>query len=77
MNIKVLGMGCCNCSKLKEITEEAVKELGIEATIEKVEDMSKIMSYGVMRTPALVVDEKVVVQGRIPKKDEIKKLLKK
>ena len=63
--------------KLKEITEEAVKELGIEATIEKVEDMSKIMSYGVMRTPALVVDEKVVVQGRIPKKDEIKKLLKK
>lgn len=43
MNIKVLGMGCCNCSKLKEITEEAVKELGIEATIEKVEDMSKIM----------------------------------
>ena len=77
MNIKVLGMGCCNCVKLYEIAQEAVKELGIEATIEKVEDMAKIMEYGVMRTPALVVDEKVVVQGRIPKKDEIKELLKK
>lgn len=77
MNIKILGMGCCNCAKLKEITEEAVKELGIESTIEKVEDMAKIMEYGVMRTPALVVNEKVVVQGRIPKKEEIKKLLKK
>ena len=70
MNIKVLGMGCCNCVKL-------VKDLEIEATIEKVEDMAKIMEYGVMRTPALVVDEKVVVQGRIPKKDEIKKVLQK
>lgn len=77
MNIKVLGMGCCNCVKLYENAQEAVKELGIEATIEKVEDMARIMEYGVMRTPALVVDEKVVVQGRIPKKDEIKKLLQK
>lgn len=75
MNIKVLGMGCCNCVKLYENTQDAVKDLGIEANIEKVEDMAKIMEYGVMRTPALVVDEKVVVQGRIPKKDEIKELL--
>lgn len=77
MIIKVLGMGCCNCKKLKEVTEDAVKELGIDAVVEKVEDMSKIMAYGVMRTPALVVDEKVILQGRIPKKDEIKKLLEK
>lgn len=77
MNIKVLGMGCCNCVKLYENTQDAVKDLGIEANIEKVEDMAKIMEYGVMRTPALVVDEKVLVQGRIPKKDEIKKLLQK
>lgn len=77
MNIKVLGMGCCNCIKLYENTQDAVKDLGIEANIEKVEDMAKIMEYGVMRTPALVINEKVVVQGRIPKKDEIKKLLQK
>ncbi len=77
MNIKVLGMGCCNCVKLYENTQDAVKDLGIEANIEKVEDMAKIMEYGVMRTPALVINEKVVVQGRIPKKDEIKKLLQK
>lgn len=77
MNIKILGMGCCNCGKLKEVTDEAVKELGIDATVEKVEDMAKIMEYGVMRTPALVIDEKVVIQGRIPKKDEIKELLQK
>lgn len=77
MNIKILGMGCCNCIKLYENTQEAVKDLGIEAIIEKVEDMAKIMEYGVMRTPALVIDGKVIVQGRIPKKDEIKKLLQK
>lgn len=77
MNIKVLGMGCCNCVKLYENTQDAVKDLGIEANIEKVEDMAKIMEYGVMRTSALVINEKVVVQGRIPKKDEIKKLLQK
>lgn len=77
MNIKILGMGCCNCINLYQNTQEAVKELGIEASIEKVEDMAKIMEYGVMRTPALVIDEKVVMQGRIPKKDEIKKLLQK
>ncbi len=77
MNIKVLGMGCCNCVKLYENTQDAVKDLGIEANIEKVEDMAKIMEYGAMRTPALVINEKVVVQGRIPKKDEIKKLLQK
>lgn len=62
MNIKILGMGCCNCKKLQEITEEAIKELGIDATVEKVEDMRKIMEYGVMRTPALVIDEKVILQ---------------
>lgn len=75
MNIKILGMGCCNCVKLYENAQEAVKELGIDANIEKIENMAKIMRYGVMRTPALVINEKVVVQGRIPKKDEIKKLL--
>ncbi len=77
MNVKILGMGCSNCKKLNAVAEEAVKELGIEATIEKVEDMPKIMSYGVMRTPALVIDEKVVLQGRIPTNEEMKGLLQK
>lgn len=77
MNIKILGMGCSNCKKLQAVTEESVKELGIKANIEKVEDMPKILAYGVMRTPALVIDEQVVLQGRIPQKEELKKLLQK
>lgn len=75
MNIKILGSGCANCKKLQAITEEVVKEMGIAPTIEKVEDIQKIMGYGVMRTPALVVNEKVKVSGKIPSKDEIKKYL--
>ncbi|OCZ49868.1 thioredoxin family protein [Dehalobacter sp. TeCB1] len=76
MNIKILGSGCANCKKLQVVTEEVVRDAGIEATIEKVEDIQKIMVYGVMRTPALVVNEKVKVAGRIPTKDEIKKYIK-
>lgn len=75
MNIKILGSGCANCKKLQAITEEVVKEMGIAPTIEKVEDIQKIMGYGVMRTPALVINEKVKVSGKIPSKDEIKKYL--
>ncbi|WP_425801855.1 thioredoxin family protein [Desulfitobacterium sp. Sab5] len=76
MNIKILGSGCANCKKLQAITEEVVKEMGIAPTIEKVEDIQKIMGYGVMRTPALVINEKVKVSGKIPSKDEIKKYIK-
>ncbi|WP_425804683.1 thioredoxin family protein [Desulfitobacterium sp. Sab5] len=75
MNIKILGSGCANCKKLQAITEEVVKEMGITPTIEKVEDIQKIMGYGIMRTPALVVNEKVKVSGKIPRKDELKKYL--
>jgi small redox-active disulfide protein 2 len=75
MIIKVLGSGCANCKKLEENTKKAVEELGIEATIEKVEDFKKIMAYGVMKTPALVVDEKVKIMGRVPSSEEIKKYL--
>jgi small redox-active disulfide protein 2 len=75
MLIKVLGSGCASCKKLEENTKKAVEELGIEATIEKVEDFKKIMAYGVMKTPALVVDEKVKIMGRVPTADEIKKYL--
>lgn len=75
MIIKVLGTGCANCTKLMENTKKAVAELGIDATIEKVENIKDILGYGVMKTPALVVDEKVKVMGRVPSSDEIKKYL--
>lgn len=75
MIIKVLGTGCANCKKLEENTKKAVAELGIDATVEKVEDFKDIMRYGVMKTPALVVDEKVKVMGRVATTEEIKKLL--
>lgn len=75
MIIKILGTGCPNCRKLEANTKKAVKALGIEATIEKVEDLQDIMAYGVMSTPALVVDEQVKIMGRVPSPDEIKKHL--
>ena len=75
MIIKVLGSGCASCKKLAENTKKAVEELGIEATIEKVTDFKQIMAYGVMKTPALVVDEKVKIMGRVPSPEEIKKYL--
>lgn len=75
MNIKILGSGCANCKKLQAITEVALEELGVTATIEKVEDIQKIMAYGVMRTPAIVINEKVKAFGRIPGKHEIIKFI--
>ena len=77
MIIKVLGPGCKNCVSLKENTEKAMKEMGIEAEIIKVEDMKDIASYGVMRTPALVIDEKVVSYGKVLKPKDIAKILQK
>lgn len=75
MNIKILGPGCANCKNLERATREAVAELGLDATIEKVEEYATIASYGVMSTPALVVDEEVVLYGRVPKAAEIRDLL--
>jgi len=75
MIIKVLGSGCSSCKKLEENTKKAVEELGIDVVIEKVTDFKQIMAYGVMKTPALVVDEKVKIMGRVPSADEIKKYL--
>ena len=77
MNIKILGTGCANCKNLEKATYNAVAELDLNATISKVEDIQQIMSYGIMRTPALVVDEKVIVYGRVPSVSEIKELLQK
>ncbi|MFA7135918.1 MAG: thioredoxin family protein [Bacteroidales bacterium] len=77
MEIKILGTGCSKCKTLEKATREAVKELGIDANIEKEEDIMKIMEYGVMHTPALVIDGKVVVSGRLPNEKDLKSLLTK
>lgn len=75
MVIKVLGSGCKNCKVLEANTIEAVKQMGIEATVEKVENIEEIMGYGVMSTPALVVDETVKSMGRVLSPEDIKKFL--
>lgn len=77
MIIKILGSGCKNCITLKENTEAALKETGMEAEIIKVTDFKDIMAFGVMSTPALVVDEKVVSFGKVLKPQEIANILKK
>jgi small redox-active disulfide protein 2 len=75
MEIKVLGSGCAKCKSLEKITRKAVDELNLDASVEKVEDIQKIMEYAVMRTPALVINEKVVMSGQLPKITELKSLL--
>lgn len=76
MIIKILGTGCAKCNRLEQLTREAVAELGMEASFEHVTDMDKIMTYPIMTTPALVVDEQVMVSGRIPSKGELLSYLK-
>ena len=71
MEIKVLGTGCPNCKRLEKMTRQAVAELGVEASVTKVEDLDQIMAYDILSTPALVIDEQVVVSGRVPRKDEV------
>ena len=75
MEIKVLGTGCAKCKSLEKVTRKAVEELNLEATVDKVEDIQKIMEYAVMRTPALVINEKVVLSGQLPKLAQVKELL--
>lgn len=70
-NIKVLGAGCANCKTTLKLIEEAAKEKGVEIQLEKVEQLQDIMSYGVMSTPGVVIDGKVVHAGGIPGRDKI------
>ncbi len=74
-SLKILGTGCPKCAKLAELTRQAATELGLAHEIEKVTDINAIMGYGVMLTPALVVDGEVKCVGKVPSLDEIKKLL--
>ncbi|MBL7197833.1 MAG: TM0996/MTH895 family glutaredoxin-like protein [Candidatus Omnitrophica bacterium] len=75
MKIEILGMGCAKCKMLYENAKKAAQEKGIEAEVVKVEDMDKITAYGVMMTPAIVIDGQVKAAGKIPSSEEIKKWL--
>ncbi len=75
MNIKILGGGCASCKKLYENTLKAVEEKGLVAEVEYITDMPKVMEYGVMSMPVLVVEEKIAAQGKVLKTAEIVKLL--
>jgi small redox-active disulfide protein 2 len=73
--LQILGTGCAKCANLATATEQAAKALGLEYQLEKVTELNRIMSFGVMMTPALVVDGQVKVAGRVPSVDDLKRLL--
>ncbi len=75
MKIKILGTGCARCKALEQSVINSLAELDIAADVSKVEDIVKIMEYGIMRTPGLVIDEKVVMSGRVPTVSEIKEII--
>ena len=77
MDIIVLGPGCSKCKTLEKVTREAVNELGITANISKEEDIIKIMNFGIMHTPGLVINGKVVMSGYVPSSKEVKELISK
>jgi len=77
MEIKILGPGCVRCKTLEKLVINTLSELNIAANVSKVEDIMKIMEYGIMHTPGLVINEKVLVSGRIPSPAELKEILTK
>ena len=77
MKIKILGTGCSRCKTLEKIARNVVAEMGINAEIEKEEDIVKIINYGIMHTPGLVINEKLILSGRIPTSDEMKEFITK
>ena len=75
MKIKILGTGCAKCHQLEQTTRQVIKELAVNATIEEVKDMKRIMEYPILTTPGLVVNEELVCSGRIPSKSEVTQFL--
>lgn len=75
MNIKILGTGCARCHQLEKTTREVVKELSIDVTVEEVNDMRQIMTYNILTTPGLVINERVVSSGKVPSKAEVNQLI--
>jgi len=75
-SIKILGTGCPKCKTMTAVVQDVVSENNIDAKIEKIEDIVEIMKFNVMTTPALVIDDKITIKGRVPSKDEVLKLLK-
>ena len=76
MKLQILGTGCAKCNALTQVTEQAAQALGVQYELEKVTDLKQIMAFGVMLMPALVVNGKVKVSGKVPSVDEIKTMLK-
>jgi small redox-active disulfide protein 2 len=75
MKIKILGTGCPNCRRLEKVTREVVADLGVDAEITKVTDMTDILSYHILATPGLVIDEEVISSGRVPSKAEVTSMI--
>ena len=75
MNVKILGSGCANCKRLEKVTRQALDEMGVEATVTKVTDFGDIMTYDIVTTPGLVIDERVVSSGWVPSKAEITSMI--
>ena len=75
MNIKILGPGCARCQQLEITVREVVRQLGMNATVEDVKDIKKIREYPILATPGLVIDEKLVLYGRVPSKSEVNKII--
>lgn len=75
MQIKILGAGCARCYEVDKITREVVKELGIDANVEYIQDIKKIIEYPILHTPGLVINEELVCSGRVLDKDEISKFI--
>jgi small redox-active disulfide protein 2 len=77
MEIKVLGTGCPNCKKTKAVVADAIREMNVDAQVVEVQDIPSIMAYGVMSTPAIVIDEKVVSAGKVPAKSQVMEMIRK